>query len=94
MPSLGTLKTGNPISTTHAWAGGQGLMSCTGDMIETGRPCAMILESDETGSFEPAGDAILHTSPEKLTFFLPPCNLRIRCNTPDAITSCEVFIEP
>ena len=92
MASLGTLTVANPTSTVVAWAGGQGLFSTTGTMITQGDPCVCILECDDTGVMQPAGDAVLHTSPAKITFFLPPCNIQVRCVTPDSNTSVEVFV--
>lgn len=92
MASLGTLTTSNPVSTTLAWPGGQGLFSVTGLMITIGKPCVCILECDDTGVMEAAGDAVIHTSPLKITFFLPACNLQVRCVTPDSNTSVEVFV--
>jgi hypothetical protein len=92
MPSLGTLNVAKPISDVFAWTGGQGLMSCEGVLKTTGAGSVLILETDETGSYQPAGDAILHSSPDKITFFLPAVNVRIRCNLPDALTQCEVFV--
>ena len=92
MPSSGTLTEGSQTGSIVVWAGGQGLLSISGPMRGDKQPCVVILESDETGDYEPIGDVILHTSPSKIAFCLPAINLRPRINGADATTDVDTFI--
>jgi len=93
MASLGTLNSGNLISSSAAHSGGQGLLSITGTLAATGQPASVILEDDHTGTFEPSGDAVLHTSPSKLNFSLPASvNVRARITGADSSTAVEVHV--
>lgn len=100
--SLGTVTVAGPTGSPVAWAGGDGTFHLEGTTRTIGagvpgdgqpgdRP-VFILETDLNGEYKPAGDVILRTENENVGFFLPPCNVRIRCVGGDSTTSVEGFV--